>query len=182
MRISEQVRALLESGESCSIIFTSPSTANVFHRSIGVHTGYERFTICTIGHITKNYLESLGATVQVMPETYTLLEVVNKLANWKGRDAMTELVFQRHRRLRKTAGIRSMVKETYLHKEDLIYPIFVMEGENIKNPVASMPGVFQFSLDRLGEEIDEVVSLRYSFRYFIWNSSRKRCSWNTSIS
>ncbi|WP_144511027.1 porphobilinogen synthase [Bacillus sp. FJAT-22090] len=72
---------------------------------------------------------------------------------------MTELLFQRHRRLRKTAGIRAMVKETYLHKEDLIYPIFVMDGENIKNPVASMPGVFQFSLDRLGEEVDEVVSL-----------------------
>ncbi|MFJ7971169.1 uroporphyrinogen-III synthase [Psychrobacillus sp. NPDC096389] len=82
---SEQVRALLESGESCSVIFTSPSTANVFQRSIGVHTGYDRFTICTIGHITKNYLESLGATVQVMPETYTLLDVVNKLAEWKGR-------------------------------------------------------------------------------------------------
>ena len=73
--------------------------------------------------------------------------------------AMTELHFQRHRRLRHTAGIRSMVKETYLHKEDLIYPIFVMDGENIKNPVASMPGIFQFSLDRLEEEIDEVVSL-----------------------
>lgn len=72
---------------------------------------------------------------------------------------MTELLFQRHRRLRKTPGIRAMVKETYLHKEDLIYPIFVMDGENIKNPVASMPGVFQFSLDRLGEEVDEVVSL-----------------------
>ncbi|MFF2755077.1 porphobilinogen synthase [Psychrobacillus sp. NPDC058041] len=72
---------------------------------------------------------------------------------------MKELFFQRHRRLRKTAGIRAMVKETYLHKEDLIYPIFVAEGENIKNEVASMPGVYQFSLDRLGEEVDEVVDL-----------------------
>jgi porphobilinogen synthase len=72
---------------------------------------------------------------------------------------MTELNFQRHRRLRKTAGLRNMVRETYLHKEDLIYPIFVAEGENIKNEVASMPGVFQFSLDRLGEEVDEVVEL-----------------------
>ncbi|WP_313891707.1 porphobilinogen synthase [Psychrobacillus sp.] len=72
---------------------------------------------------------------------------------------MTELFFQRHRRLRKTAGLRAMVKETYLHKEDLIFPIFVAEGNNIKNEVASMPGVFQFSLDRLGEEVDEVVGL-----------------------
>lgn len=75
------------------------------------------------------------------------------------KSAMTELFFQRHRRLRQSAGIRAMVKETYLHKEDLIYPIFVMEGENIKNEVSSMPGVFQFSLDRLNDEVDEVVDL-----------------------
>ncbi|MEL4025715.1 porphobilinogen synthase [Lysinibacillus endophyticus] len=72
---------------------------------------------------------------------------------------MTNLNFKRHRRLRSSATMRSMVKETYLHKEDLIYPIFVVEGENIKNPVKSMPGVYQFSLDKLEEEIDEVVSL-----------------------
>lgn len=72
---------------------------------------------------------------------------------------MTQLYFQRHRRLRQNATMRSMVKETYLHKEDLIYPIFVIEGENIKNPVKSMPGVYQFSLDQLGEEIDDVVAL-----------------------
>ncbi len=45
---------------------------------------------------------------------------------------MTQLQFQRHRRLRSSAAMRAMVKETYLHKEDLIYPIFVIEGENIK--------------------------------------------------
>ncbi|MDI7740677.1 porphobilinogen synthase [Lysinibacillus fusiformis] len=72
---------------------------------------------------------------------------------------MTELNFRRHRRLRSSKAMRSMVKETYLHKEDLIYPIFVMEGENIKNPVSSMPGVFQFSLDTLNTEVDEVVEL-----------------------
>jgi porphobilinogen synthase len=52
-----------------------------------------------------------------------------------------------------------MVRETRLHKEDLIYPIFVVEGENQKNPVQSMPGVFQVSLDLLNEEIEEVVKL-----------------------
>ena len=72
---------------------------------------------------------------------------------------MTELYFQRHRRLRSSAAMRALVKETYLHKEDLIYPLFVIEGTNIKNEVSSMPGVFQFSLDRLGEEIDEIVAL-----------------------
>lgn len=72
---------------------------------------------------------------------------------------MTQLQFKRHRRLRQNAGMRAMVKETYLHKEDFIYPIFVIEGENIRNEVSSMPGVFQFSLDNLGAELDEVVSL-----------------------
>lgn len=72
---------------------------------------------------------------------------------------MTELYFQRHRRLRQNANMRALVKETFLHKEDLIYPIFVAEGDNIKNEVQSMPGVFQFSLDNLGAEIDEVVAL-----------------------
>ncbi|BDH62446.1 delta-aminolevulinic acid dehydratase [Lysinibacillus sp. PLM2] len=72
---------------------------------------------------------------------------------------MTELNFKRHRRLRTSKTMRSMVKETYLHKEDLIYPIFVIEGENIKNPISSMPGVYQFSLDTLNTEVDEVVEL-----------------------
>ena len=72
---------------------------------------------------------------------------------------MTELYFQRHRRLRSSAAMRALVKETYLHKEDLIYPLFVIEGNDIKNEVSSMPGVYQFSLDRLGEEVDEIVEL-----------------------
>ncbi|SDZ04930.1 porphobilinogen synthase [Evansella caseinilytica] len=72
---------------------------------------------------------------------------------------MTELDFKRHRRLRSSAGIRGMVRETHLHKEDLIYPIFVKEGNNIKNEVPSMPGVYQWSLDRLNEELTEIVDL-----------------------
>lgn len=82
----ERIRKLIESDTNCSIIFTSPSTAEVFHRSIGIYTGYKSFTICTIGHITKEYIESLGATVHVMPETYTLTAIINKLAKWKGRE------------------------------------------------------------------------------------------------
>ncbi|ANU25660.1 porphobilinogen synthase [Planococcus versutus] len=72
---------------------------------------------------------------------------------------MKKLNFNRHRRLRGSANLRSMVRETSLHKEDFIYPIFVVEGENVKNEISSMPGVFQFSLDKLGVELDEVVDL-----------------------
>lgn len=72
---------------------------------------------------------------------------------------MKQLEFARHRRLRQSAAMRSIVRENHLHLEDLIYPMFVAEGKNIRNEVSSMPGVFQLSLDQLQPEIDEVVSL-----------------------
>ncbi|ALS26974.1 porphobilinogen synthase [Paenibacillus cisolokensis] len=63
----------------------------------------------------------------------------------------------RHRRLRRTTALRNMVRETVLTVNDLIYPIFVTYGDNVKEEIPSMPGVFHFSLDRLEEEIREVV-------------------------
>jgi porphobilinogen synthase len=72
---------------------------------------------------------------------------------------MNHLSFKRHRRLRNSSGLRSMVRETHLHVEDFIYPIFVVEGTGIKNEVPSMPGVYHLSLDLLNQEMDEVQSL-----------------------
>ncbi|MGZ9585145.1 porphobilinogen synthase [Paenibacillus marinisediminis] len=65
----------------------------------------------------------------------------------------------RLRRLRKTAGIRSMVRETVLHVNDFIMPIFVTGGTQVKEEIASMPGVYHFSLDLLNQEVEEIVSL-----------------------
>ena len=45
--------------------------------------------------------------------------------------------------------MRDMVRENHVRIDELIYPIFVTEGENIKHPVESMPGIYQYSLDRL---------------------------------
>jgi porphobilinogen synthase len=70
-----------------------------------------------------------------------------------------ELNFHRHRRLRSTENMRALVRETNLHINDLIYPLFIIEGDNIKNEVKSMPGVYQISLDNLQAEMDEIVSL-----------------------
>jgi len=67
--------------------------------------------------------------------------------------------FTRHRRLRNSNNLRAMVRETHLRPEDFIYPIFVVEGDNKKNEVPSMPGVYHLSLDLLNQEIEEVVSL-----------------------
>jgi porphobilinogen synthase len=72
---------------------------------------------------------------------------------------MKNLQFDRHRRLRQTANMRALVRETHLHVDDLIYPVFATEGEQVKQEVPSMPGVFQLSLDYLAEEIQEVVNL-----------------------
>jgi len=65
----------------------------------------------------------------------------------------------RLRRLRKTAALRNMVRETVLTVNDLIMPIFVTHGTGIKEEISSMPGVYHFSLDRMDEEIDEIVQL-----------------------
>ncbi|CDN45877.1 MULTISPECIES: porphobilinogen synthase [Paenibacillus] len=65
----------------------------------------------------------------------------------------------RHRRLRRTAAMRSMVRETILTASDFIYPIYVIHGTGIKQEISSMPGVFRFSLDLLQQEIREIVSL-----------------------
>ena len=62
----------------------------------------------------------------------------------------------RFRRLRRDERIRSIMQETRLHPKNFIYPVFVIEGEKIKNPVASMPGVFQYSVDRLDEILEQV--------------------------
>lgn len=64
----------------------------------------------------------------------------------------------RMRRFRKNEAIRSMVRENHIRVDELIYPIFVIEGENICNPVASMPGICQYSIDRLHEELDRVCN------------------------
>ncbi|RFB17703.1 porphobilinogen synthase [Bacillus sp. HNG] len=72
---------------------------------------------------------------------------------------MEKLQFARHRRLRQSANMRALVRETHLHTDDLIYPLFVVEGENKKVEVSSMPGVYNISLDLLQQELDEIVEL-----------------------
>ena len=65
----------------------------------------------------------------------------------------------RLRRLRRGETWRRAVRETSLSADDLVYPLFVVGGEGVRNPVASMPGVFQLSVDLIVEEAREVHSL-----------------------
>jgi len=66
----------------------------------------------------------------------------------------------RPRRLRRTENIRSLVRETHLTIDDLIYPLFICEGKNIKQEIKSMPEVYRFSIDKALEEIKEATQLR----------------------
>jgi porphobilinogen synthase len=65
----------------------------------------------------------------------------------------------RMRRLRRTPAIRDLVRETKLQLDDLVYPLFVIAGENIKNPISSMPGCYQLSIGNVLPEVREVVKL-----------------------
>lgn len=68
-------------------------------------------------------------------------------------------IIRRPRRNRQSAAIRDMVQETRLSVHDFIYPMFVMEGENVRSEVVSMPGVARFSKDLLLDEIGQCVDL-----------------------
>ena len=71
----------------------------------------------------------------------------------------TTTPIHRPRRLRGTATLRRMVQETTLTVDDLIYPMFVMEGEQQKVEIVSMPGCYRYTLDLLLKEIAEVYHL-----------------------
>jgi len=65
----------------------------------------------------------------------------------------------RPRRLRQHPQLRELVRETCLSPQDLILPLFVRHGHGQKNPIASMPGQYQLSIDRLAEEVREIEQL-----------------------
>ena len=68
-------------------------------------------------------------------------------------------MFKRFRRLRINETLRNMVAETTLSSNDFLYPLFVVEGKNIKNEVSSMPGVYQMSLDVILQECKDLKEL-----------------------
>ncbi len=65
----------------------------------------------------------------------------------------------RPRRLRKNENIRRLVRETKLSVDDLIYPLFIEDGKDIKIEISSMPGIYRYSLDKIDEELKEIVDL-----------------------
>lgn len=69
-------------------------------------------------------------------------------------------MFKRGRRLRINNEIRDLVRENTLSVSDFIYPLFVVEGENIKNEISSLPGNYHVSIDRLDEVVKEILEAK----------------------
>ena len=68
-------------------------------------------------------------------------------------------MFRRPRRNRQSAAVRGLVQENFLQKEDLLFPLFLLDGNNKKEEVSSMPNIFRYSLDLLLKEIDECANM-----------------------
>ena len=64
----------------------------------------------------------------------------------------------RLRRLRSSQTMRDLVRENQVHVDDLVYPVFIKEGTDQKIPVDSMPGIYQYTIDRFDEELDRIVA------------------------
>ena len=83
----------------------------------------------------------------------------------------------RLRRNRKTEWSRRLVSENNLSSSDLIWPIFIREGRNVKEPIKSMPGVYRYSLDKIEKLVEIAISNKIPmislFPYI--SSSKKKC-------
>ena len=70
---------------------------------------------------------------------------------------MTDFPQLRLRRLRRTESLRALVRENRVEIGNLVYPLFIVEGSGIKQEIASMPGIFHFSVDQLPQEVEEIA-------------------------
>src|SRR6185503_13679522 len=68
-------------------------------------------------------------------------------------------LIERPRRLRRTAAIRALVRETRLTPDDFVYPLFVCEGEGVRREISSMPGCFNLSIDELVKEVESAAKV-----------------------
>ena len=84
-------------------------------------------------------------------------------------------LIQRPRRLRNGSVLRSMVRETRISADTLIYPMFVMEGTNLKEEIATMPGQYRWSIDRMDEILQELTD-GCTVRYDGWQSGKNPCN------
>ena len=75
------------------------------------------------------------------------------------RSNLPSFPISRPRRLRSSENLRAMVRETKLRPTDIIYPLFTRHGKDIQKEISSMPGTYQWSVDKLGQEARDIAEL-----------------------
>lgn len=85
--------------------------------------------------------------------------MIEKQTEWQTETLGRKDLHVRPRRLRRTLGLRRMIQETSLSPDDFIYPLFIRSGRDIQQPIQSMPGQFQWSIDRVVGEVRTVAAL-----------------------
>lgn len=84
-------------------------------------------------------------------------DAVQKLHEIRTGKAEKMEIRKRPRRLRSNPVLRNMVRETRVDRSSLVYPMFVIEGENKKEEILSMPGQYRYSIDRMGDKLAELL-------------------------
>jgi len=98
---------------------------------------------------TKNFTFAFSATSRLYPERKMLEEI----------PMSSQTLAHRPRRLRQSAGNRGFLQENHLKKAGLIYPVFLCGGRGVREPIATLPGQFRYSPDRIVEEAARVFAL-----------------------
>lgn len=88
-----------------------------------------------------------------------MLDAIDQQIDQQSKQVMARFPIARARRLRLNATLRRMVRETTLAPDDFILPLFVTHGRDVRNPIGSMPGVAQLSIDQLAREAESIARL-----------------------
>ncbi|MFQ9803139.1 MAG: porphobilinogen synthase [Coprococcus sp.] len=123
--------------------------------SFKIHDIMKNIRIAALGNVTEKALEKAGYHADIVPEVGDIEHLISAIGDYYLEKRGSNMI--RLRRLRGSEAIRNMVRENRVNKEDLVYPMFVAEGTGIKNPVDSMPGIYQYSLDTFEEELRRVA-------------------------
>ncbi len=154
-----------------AVLFASPSAARCFAALSGGPAGLRDALVACIGPATAEEAGKIGYRVGLVAEHHSAEGLVEALSrHYKEHDMESPSEVgatsaregaipgpSRPRRLRLNAGIRRMVRETSLSADDFIHPLFVTHGKEVRDEIASMPGVFQWSIDNLAREAESIA-------------------------
>ena len=140
-----------------AVTFTSASSVRHFVKALGEEQAPDLLSgtvVASIGPVTAEAAQQLGITSTIVPDrVHRARRSSRRWSSTSGSGLTTHgSLADGPRRLRRTAGLRALVRETRLSADQLVYPLFVCEGTGVRRAVSSMPGVFQLSVDEAVRE------------------------------